>query len=211
LVLVGSDVGGVVAWSCALHHPEMLTALVILDSPHPVLFDHALHHDADQQEASSYMLMARRPDAADLFATADFAALRAVFDEPFFDEDDRAHYVQSWQEPGALAGALRWFHAEGQGPESPDGTPAHGNVVRHISPLTIEVPTLAMYATADRWIRPAAHRGLDRYVPDLTYIEVEGTHWITDEHPDLVNRTIRDYLGRLDAGAGASQGLVRAS
>ena len=193
LVLVGADVGGAVAWSFALHHPDLLTALVILDSPHPALFDYALHHDADQQRASSYMLAARRPDAAELFSADDFAVLRDALDEPFFDEDTLAHYVRSWQEPGALAGALRWFNAEGQGPESPDGTPANGNAVRHIAPLTVNVPTLAIYATDDKWIRPAAYRGLDRYVPDLTLVEVDGSHWLTDEHPDLVNRAIRDF------------------
>jgi epoxide hydrolase 4 len=41
-VLVGHDVGGAVAWSFALHHPEMLRALVVLDTPHPALFDEAL-------------------------------------------------------------------------------------------------------------------------------------------------------------------------
>jgi pimeloyl-ACP methyl ester carboxylesterase len=211
LVLVGSDVGGAVAWAFALHYPEMLRALVILESPHPTLFDVALHSDADQQQASSYMLYARRPDAVTLFAADDFAVLRAVLDEPFFDEEDLRHYVRSWQEPGALAGALRWFHAEGLGPEAPDGTPPHGNVVRHILPQTVEVPTLAIYASADKWIRPASHRGLDRYVPDLTYVEVEGTHWITDEHPGLVNRTIREHLDRVESKDGAPSGLVQAS
>ena len=44
-VLVGHDVGGAVAWSFALHHPEMLSALVVLDTPHPAVFDRALHED----------------------------------------------------------------------------------------------------------------------------------------------------------------------
>jgi pimeloyl-ACP methyl ester carboxylesterase len=210
LVLVGSDVGGAVAWSFALHQPEMLRALVILESPHPLLFDVALHNDADQQEASAYMIQARRPDAAELFAAGDFAALRAALDEPFFDDDDLAHYVRSWQEPGALRGALRWFHAEGLGPEAPDGTPPHGNVVRHILPATIDVPTLAIYAKDDKWIRPASHRDLGRYVPDLTYVEVEGTHWITDEHPDLVNRSIREHLERIGFKEGSPPDLVEA-
>lgn len=197
LVLVGHDVGGAVAWSFALHHPAMLRALVILDAPHPALFDHALHHDPDQQQASRYMLTARRPDAAGVFSANDFAVLRAALDESFISPDLLAHYARSWQQPGALAAALRWFHSEGQGPESPDGTPANGNVVRHISPLTVTVPTLVMYASGDKWIRPAAHQGLDRYVADLTFVDVPGaTHWITDEHPGLVNRTIRDYLSR---------------
>jgi hypothetical protein len=30
-------------------------------------------------------------------------------------------------------------------------------------------------------------------------MDVEGTHWISDEHPDLVNRSIREHIGRLAA------------
>jgi len=82
-VLVGHDVGGAIAWSFALHHPEMLSALVILDTPHPALFDNALHNDPEQQQASAYMLTARRPDAAGVFSADDFRVLRDSLDEPF--------------------------------------------------------------------------------------------------------------------------------
>lgn len=201
--LVGHDVGGAVAWSFAMHHPEMLNALVILDTPHPALFDEALHHDREQQQASAYMLTARRPDAAKTFSAEDFRVLREALDEPFISQEDIDFYVKSWSAPGAMAAALRWFHAEGQGPPSPDGTPASANIVKHISPLTVAVPTLVMYPTADRWIRPASHAGLERYVPDLRFIEVEGaTHWLPEERPALVNQTIREHLERVAAHSG---------
>jgi epoxide hydrolase 4 len=193
-LLVGHDVGGAVAWSFALHHPARLRGLVILDSPHPAVFDHALHHDEEQQRASAYLLLARRPDASALFATDDYAGLRDALDEPFMQEADRDVYVRSWDEPGALAGALSWFRAEGLGPQSDDGTPARGNVVPHITPLTVSTSTLVLYATGDRWIRPASHAGLARYVPDLEFIELDGSsHWITEEHPDLVADHIRRF------------------
>ncbi len=197
-VLVGHDVGGAVAWSFALHHPQMLSALVVLDTPHPALFDDALHNNPEQQQASAYMLTARRPDATALFSADDFRVLRDSLNEPFINEEALGYYANSWREPGAMAAALRWFHAEGQGPPSPDGTPANGNIVRHISPLTVTVPTLVMYPTADRWIRPASHAGLERYVPDLTFVEVDdATHWLPEERPELVNGAIRAHLQRV--------------
>jgi pimeloyl-ACP methyl ester carboxylesterase len=197
-ILAGHDVGGAVAWSFALHHPEMLEGLIVLDTPHPAPFHEAISNDPEQMEAVSYMWAARRPDAAEIFAADDYKFLRAALDEPFFDAETLEHYVKTWQEPGALAGGLRWFHAEGQGPPAPDGTPGHGNIVRHIRPLTITMPTLVMYGTGDRWIRPASHKGLDRFVPDLTFVEVEGaSHWLPEEKPELVNTTIRKFLARI--------------
>src|SRR5271168_501027 len=77
-VLVGHDVGGAVAWSFALHHPQMLSALAILDTPHPALFDDALRNDPEQQQGSAYMLTARRPDAAEIIAADDFEVVPFV-------------------------------------------------------------------------------------------------------------------------------------
>jgi pimeloyl-ACP methyl ester carboxylesterase len=189
----------------------MLSALVVLDTPHPVLFDNALHHDSEQQQASAYMLTARRPDAAKIFSADDFRVLRDSLDEPFIDQEDLDYYLGSWREPGAMAAALRWFHAEGQGPPSPDGTPASANIVRHISPQIVTVPTLVMYPTADRWIRPASHTGLERYVPDLTFVEVEGaTHWLPEERPALVSDAIREHIARV-AGRGERRRAISTS
>jgi pimeloyl-ACP methyl ester carboxylesterase len=43
-----------------------------------------------------------------------------------------------------------------------------------------------------------ARHGLERYVPDLTFIEVdEGTHWLAEERPTFVNQTIREHLERV--------------
>jgi pimeloyl-ACP methyl ester carboxylesterase len=203
MLLAGHDVGGAIAWSFALHHPELLRGLLILDAPHPAVFDRALHTDAEQQEASSYLLFARRPDASRLFAADDFAVLRDALNEPFLPRPDLEAYVRSWQEPGALAAALRWFRAEGLGPPAEDGTPARGNTVTHVTPLRVDVPTVVIYPTGDRWIRPASHVGLEQYVPDLTFVEVEGgSHWVTDQHPEFVTEHLRMLARRVrDTGA----------
>jgi epoxide hydrolase 4 len=209
-LLSGHDVGSAVAWSFALHHPDMLRALLILDGPHPAVFDRALHEDPDQREASSYMWLARQADAAELASADDFTVLREALNEPFFVDEDLEVYVKCWLEPGSLAGALKWFRAEGIGPESPDGTPARGNIVPHISPMTVNVPTLVIYPTADKWIRPASHQGIERYVPDLTFIPVQGaSHWIAEEHPELVKRYFREYLESLPPSASVAAAPTR--
>jgi pimeloyl-ACP methyl ester carboxylesterase len=54
---------------------------------------------------------------------------------------------------------------------------------------------MVIYPDADIYTRPSAHEGLNRYVPDLTYRVVGGaSHWVAEEHPELVNRQIRNFL-----------------
>lgn len=197
-VLVGHDWGAATAWSFALHYPELLEGLVILATPHPATFDRALHESPEQQQASQYLLGLRRPEMEE-FAEADaIAALAATLSHPFLDEQDLAVYTESWSQPGALAGMLRWYQREGLGPTE-EGTPARGNYVPEVTPLTVRVPTLVIYPDADIYTRPPAHEDLDRFVPDLTYRVVKGaSHWVAEEHPELVNQEIRDFLEVLE-------------
>jgi pimeloyl-ACP methyl ester carboxylesterase len=193
-VLVGHDWGAATAWSFALHHPELLDGLVILATPHPATFDRALHEDAEQQQASQYLLRLRRPEMEGFGQAESIAALRTTLEQPFLDEEDLAVYGEGWGQPGALAGMLRWFQREGLGPPE-DGTPARGNYAPEVTPLTVRVPTLVIYPDADIYARPAAHRGLEDYVPDLAFHVVEGaSHWVAEENPQLVNQKIRDFL-----------------
>ncbi len=192
-VLVGHDWGAATAWSFALHYPDLLDALVILATPHPATFDRALHEDAEQQQASQYLLSLRRADAGSVGEPDASAALRTTLDLPFLTEEDLDVYAESWHQPGALAGMLRWYRREGLGPPN-EGTPARGNYAPEVTPLTVRVPTLVIYPDADVYTRPAAHEGLERYVPDLKFSVVEGaSHWIAEEYPELVSRQIREF------------------
>ncbi len=135
----------------------------------------------------------RRPDLEGLAEAETIAALRAVLDYPFFTKEDLDVYTESWRRPAALAGMLRWYQREGLGPPE-DGTPARGNYAPQVTPLTVNVPTLVIYPDADLYTRPAAHVGLERYVPDLAFHLVEGaSHWIAEEHPELVSSQIREF------------------
>lgn len=195
-VLVGHDWGAATAWTFALHYPELLEALVILATPHPATFDQALHEDPEQQRASQYLLGLRRHDIEPLLASDDFAALQSTLDLPFLSDVDKGHYLESWRRDEALAGQLRWYRREGLGPPE-DGTPARGNYAPQITPLNVDVPTLVLYPTADLYTRPAAHHGLEHYVPELTFTTIDGgSHWIAEQHPELVSRHIREFLRR---------------
>jgi pimeloyl-ACP methyl ester carboxylesterase len=195
-VLVGHDWGGAVGWSFALHHPELLDRLVILCTAHPALLERELRESAEQQEASQYMLALRPPQGEQILSTDNYAVMRAQFEQfHFLDEKDLDVYHEAWSRPGALTGMVNWYRREGLGPPTHEGTAAHGDYAREVFSQVVQVPTLVLYPDDDIYVRPGCHRGLDRYVQDLTFKTVPGgSHWIAEELPEIVNAEIRQFL-----------------
>jgi epoxide hydrolase 4 len=208
-ILVGHDWGGAIAWSFALHYPEMLERLVVLSAPHPALFERELRANPEQQEASQYMLALRAPNSEELLAADDHGVLRTQFDQlEFLSRDEVNVYHEAWQQPGALTGMVSWYRREGLGPATEDGTPSHGDYARESYSQIVAVPTLVLYADGDLYTRPGCHRGLEDYVPDLRFKNFKGhSHWLPDELPEVVNAEIREFIAT-DVEAPASQGAV---
>ena len=66
----------------------------------------------------------------------------------------------------------------------------------------MRVPTLVIWGERDQALLTGNLDGLERFVPDLTIERIaDGSHWVVHEHPELVNRLIRDFLGPRRASA----------
>ncbi|KAF6721994.1 Epoxide hydrolase 4 [Oryzias melastigma] len=53
--VVGHDWGGTIAWLFAIHYPEMVTKLIVLNCPHPTVFtDYALRHPSQLLKCSHF-------------------------------------------------------------------------------------------------------------------------------------------------------------
>ena len=200
-VVVAHDWGGGVAWSLAIHHPECLEKLVIINAPHPALFERELNRNPAQQAASRYMLLFRSPKAeaalaADNYAFLVDAVLSRGLRKGHFTEDDRQAYLTAWAQPGALTGSLNWYRAARIGP--PAAADAKGRSFEpSAGPSMVGVPTLVIWGEQDEALVKENLDGLDRYVPDLTVRRVpDGSHWVIHEQPALVARHIRDFLAR---------------
>ena len=199
--LVAHDWGGGVAWSLGIHHPECLEKLVIINAPHPALFERELNRNPAQQAASQYMLLFRSPKAEATLAANNYAflvdaALTRGLKKGHFTEDDRQAYLTAWSQPGALTGSLNWYRAAGIGPPTKADAKAH-SFEPSAGPSKVNVPTLVIWGEKDQALVKENLDGLDQHVPDLTIRRIaDGTHWVIHEQPALVAAHIRAFLAR---------------
>jgi len=200
LVLVGHDWGGVVAWVVAMRHPDLVRKLVIINAPHPAVFDRELANNPAQQRASQYMLFFRSAQAESTLTANNYAMLLSFFGDPrrtghFSHEDDQA-YAAAWSQPGAITGGLNYYRAAQVGPPESGRRESVASATR-LTDFRVTVPTLVIWGEKDSALLVGNLDGLDAYVSNLVVKRLpDGTHWVVHEKGPLVNRLIREFIGR---------------
>ncbi|ALJ00028.1 alpha/beta fold hydrolase [Rufibacter tibetensis] len=186
IVLVGHDWGGGVAWNVALHYPQLLEKLVILNMPHPKVIHQHLTSNPRQMLRSWYTGFFQIPWVPEtVSSTFDFKLLENTLTGSAlpntFSQEDITAYKEAWKQPGALENMINWYRAYKY------------NTVE--SPNPVEVATLLIWAKQDQFLgaelaQPSIEQCLNGH---LVYLE-EATHWLHHEKPDKVNNLILDFL-----------------
>jgi pimeloyl-ACP methyl ester carboxylesterase len=197
-VLVAHDWGGAAAWGFAIAHPERLSHLVIVNSPHPYTFWRELVNNPAQRKASEYMLLFRHAKAERVLSENGYARLLGAFAEFGADvmtAEDRAGYVEAWSQPGALTGGLNYYRASPMYPPT-DADPGPAKLQLKPENFRVRVPTLVLWGERDRALLTGCIEGLEQCVPELKLVRVpEASHWIVHEQPGRVASEIEAFAG----------------
>jgi pimeloyl-ACP methyl ester carboxylesterase len=198
-ILAAHDWGGAVAWTFAMFYPQLLEKLIIVNAPHPVVFERELRDSPEQRKASSYMLFFRSKEAEKRLSDNNYAyllnmAFGEIIKNGVLTDDDVKGYISAWSQPGALTGGLNYYRSANvdalENNAEAIKKPALGGLLPKIT-----VPTLVIWGEKDTALLAGCLEGLEGYITDCTVKRIpDASHWIVREKPALVNQLIRDFL-----------------
>ena len=197
--LVGHDWGGAVSWAAALKGDPRLKRLVIVNAPHPVIFQKSLIEDSDQRAASQYITAFRTPGFE--------KAVEAMGWDTFFDKSfsghvdlaiippqEKAEYIAEWSQPGVFTAMLNWYRGAAITVPPPGVTVPLPDFLLQAFPK-VKVPTLVIWGMKDKALLPLQLDGLDTLVDDLTIERVpDAGHFVPWEKAEAVAAPLRSFL-----------------
>ena len=195
--LAGHDWGGAIAWMAALQRPDRIARLIIVNAPHPFVFQKSLFDDPAQRRASQYITRFRDTSIDKGLVGA---GLEHFFGSTFVQHvtatiagEDKAAYLDEWSQPGAMTAMLNWYRASSIVVPAPDETAERPAWLDAPFPPVTQ-PTLVIWGVRDTALLPVQLEGLEALVPDLTVVRVDAGHFVPWEAPEPVTRAMQEWL-----------------
>lgn len=189
-VVIGHDWGGAVAWQLAATRPELVDKLIAINIPHPQAMPRVMMRNPMQWVKSSYMVYFQLPKLPErMMAAGDFRfmkqALADTSRKDAFSGEDLERYRQAWAQPLALTGMLNWYRA------LPKGS------FRQTPKRKIDVPVRILWGVGDQFLSTQLAKESLKFCADGELVFIgQATHWVHHEQPLIVNRLIREFLGK---------------
>jgi pimeloyl-ACP methyl ester carboxylesterase len=157
---------------------------VILDVPHP---DAGLKTVSKEQKIAWYRTLFQIPQLPEWLARlghwyAPSKMLRDTSAPGAFPDDKLALYRSAWDRDGAFGKMVNWYRATNRDPNAPA-------LERRVA-----TPTLILLAPHDAFIPSDLARASLPLLDDGRLVELaDGTHWVMQEHPDVVARALSAF------------------
>lgn len=194
-IIVGHDWGGGVAWTFAAEYPQATARLIVMNCPHPTVFQRNLNANFRQLRRSWYVFFFQIPWLPEWgihlhtrrFVERAFRGM-ALRKEAFPDEAlDR--YVEAIEKPGALTAGINYYRAA-----------FRERMKRGERKLAqIECPSLLIWGEEDTALGKELTYGMEPYFTDRIVIKYipNCSHWVQQEQPELVSRYMLEFLSEL--------------
>lgn len=185
-ILIGHDWGGVVAWQVALSGRVPLDGLIILNAPHPNVFNTVLRRGWRQRLKSWYVLAFQLPwlpesqlKARKGHGLTDILARQSANFSPEALETYRRNILR----PGAATAMINYYRANAVALSNPP-VPAE----------KLKTPTLLVWGDADFALDAALMEGNEAYVEDFTLARLPGiSHWVLHDAPDAARDAMASW------------------
>jgi pimeloyl-ACP methyl ester carboxylesterase len=190
-LLIAHDWGALVAWAFAIEKARPLDGLVIMNVPHPAIYQAAMRRGLSQWKKSWYVFFFQIPGLPERALTRNGAeAIGKAFsgmavDKSRFPEAVLDHYRQNALKPGAMTAMIHYYRAN----VSTLGRYGPGKTAM------IETPTLMVWGEEDAALGIELTEGYGPYVRDFTLERLPGvSHWVQQEAPEAVNARLAAWL-----------------
>jgi epoxide hydrolase 4 len=187
-MLVGHDWGGTIAWTIAMHHPEVVERLAILNAAHPRKLSQGLHHPG-QLRKSWYFFFFDLPELPETVVHANHWHFFRHFlgdARPAFTQEETDRYIEAWSQPGAATGMINYYRSSVRTP------PKRAEAALR----PIEAPTLVIWGERDRYLGPELAEPDHDDVPNLDRVErlPDASHWVQHDEAERVTQLLTEFF-----------------
>jgi epoxide hydrolase 4 len=116
-IVLGHDGGGAIAWSVAMMLPGIVEKLIVMNTPHPAVFQKNAFRNYEQMQKSWYMFFFLLQDVPEnKLSSNNFELLKNVFEisvkrKEKFTQRDIEGCVPSWSKEGGITGGINYYRA----------------------------------------------------------------------------------------------------